>query len=390
MKSIRVALSAFVLSLAGAANGEDVACKNHYLLNERCPASAPTEAWGWHKVANMRIARSGHTATRLLDGRVLVVGGVWPGDATPEIYAPATDRWSDTSPMAFPDRWGHGAVLLDDGRVLVAGGIDAWRSAEIYDPSADRWTPTRPMVNERGYATTTLLSDGRVLVTGGLESHRFEAMQTAEIFDPLPNSWKPVASMTRARVHHAAAKLADGRVAVISGRWGVECPGSDDDIGWTSAVELYDPSSNTWAAGGSITHGDEDYASVTLRDGSVAVIGGPNDLGLERYVPEKGSSERSVLGERWHATTIALADDSILVAGGTDWYESLSSASIFDTARGEWRDATPLPEGRANATATLMNDGSVLLVGGYTFARSPANITSGSRYNTALRFGPPR
>ena len=390
MKSIRVALSAFILSLTGVANGVEVPCKNHYLLAERCEMQAPTDAWRWQKAGEMRVARTGHTATLLPDGRVLVVGGVWPGDATPEIYDPVTDRWSDTSPMAFPDRSGHGAVLLDDGRVLVVGGIDAWRSAEIYDPSADRWTPTQPMVNERGYATTTLLSDGRVLVTGGLQSYRFEAMQTAEMFDPRANSWKPVASMTRARVHHAAAKLADGRVAVIAGRWGFECPGSDDEIGWTSAVELYDPASNRWAAGGNITHGDEDYASVTLRDGSVAVIGGPNDLGLERFVPEKGWSERTVLGERWHATTIALADDSILVAGGIDWSESLSSASIFDTVRGEWRDATPLPEGRANATATLLSDGSVLLVGGYTFARSPANITSGSRYNTALRFGPPR
>jgi hypothetical protein len=82
----------------------------------------------------MRTARVYHTATLLSDGRVLVAGG---GDATAELYDPATATFSSTGSMAVA-RSSHTATLLSDGRVLVAGGADnnagALASAELYQP----------------------------------------------------------------------------------------------------------------------------------------------------------------------------------------------------------------------------------------------------------------
>ena len=74
----------------------------------------------------MNDPRSGHTATLLPSGHVLVAGGIssapnGPAQATSELYDPATDLWSLASSMAVP-RQGHGAVLLDSGQVLVIGG----------------------------------------------------------------------------------------------------------------------------------------------------------------------------------------------------------------------------------------------------------------------------
>jgi hypothetical protein len=60
----------------------------------------------------------------LLDGRVLVVGGVDPAYrvmATAEIYDPATGRWQPTGRLATAVMWPAMAVLRD-GRVVVAGG----------------------------------------------------------------------------------------------------------------------------------------------------------------------------------------------------------------------------------------------------------------------------
>ncbi|NOY86073.1 MAG: kelch-like protein, partial [Deltaproteobacteria bacterium] len=47
------------------------------------PVTHTSQAVPW----KMRVARSGHTATLLSDGRVLIIGGN-PGDASMEIFNP--------------------------------------------------------------------------------------------------------------------------------------------------------------------------------------------------------------------------------------------------------------------------------------------------------------
>ena len=84
----------------------------------------------WTRTADMRRARGGHRLTLLPDGRVLASAGddFWSGPAsdlgrgTTEIFDPASSRWS-RGPGLEELRSGHTATLLADGRVLLAGGI---------------------------------------------------------------------------------------------------------------------------------------------------------------------------------------------------------------------------------------------------------------------------
>src|SRR5260370_30368681 len=76
---------------------------------------------------SMITARSGHTATLLNNGEVLIAGGLGspPGTNgldTAELYDPTTRTFSGTGSMTTPPA-GHTATLLADGRVLLAGGI---------------------------------------------------------------------------------------------------------------------------------------------------------------------------------------------------------------------------------------------------------------------------
>src|SRR5438093_191383 len=82
-----------------------------------------------------------------VDGRILAIGGTVVAGSPPrgmvlasvERYDPATNGWSDAASMVAP-RVGHTATRLLDGRVLVVGGgIRAGPGAELYDPVADRW-----------------------------------------------------------------------------------------------------------------------------------------------------------------------------------------------------------------------------------------------------------
>src|SRR3972149_6607327 len=80
----------------------------------------------WTATGNMDGVRSGHTATLLPDGKVLVTGGSigsFSGEllASAELYDPGSGSWTATGSMAAA-RDGHTATLLPDGTVLVAGG----------------------------------------------------------------------------------------------------------------------------------------------------------------------------------------------------------------------------------------------------------------------------
>src|SRR5215467_9011369 len=82
-------------------------------------ASAQTATPNWSYTASLNIARAGHTATLLPNGKVLVVGGDSSGSA--ELYDPATGAWSITGSLNVP-RYLFTATLLPNGKVLVAGG----------------------------------------------------------------------------------------------------------------------------------------------------------------------------------------------------------------------------------------------------------------------------
>src|ERR1700675_2384930 len=95
--------------------------------------------------SSMLEARSGHTATLLQDGRVLIVGGMRRNQEfyrSAEFYDPATRKFQAAGEMSVA-RVGHAAVLLHSGKVLVAGGyvgMSCTDSAELYDPATGKFT----------------------------------------------------------------------------------------------------------------------------------------------------------------------------------------------------------------------------------------------------------
>ncbi len=74
------------------------------------------------------------------------------------------------APMLEP-RSGHSATLLPDGKVLIAGGMrrnqDFYKSAELYDPATGKFQPTGEMSIGRVGHIAVLLRSGKVLVAGG-------------------------------------------------------------------------------------------------------------------------------------------------------------------------------------------------------------------------------
>lgn len=219
----------------------------------------------------MTTARTNHTLTTLLDGRVLVVGG-WDGKppqsslASAEVFDPDTLSFAATGSMNV-QRLSHAAARLADGRVLVVGGVDSafatLNSAEIYDPATGTFTATGSMAQARSAHFAVTLDDGRVLVAGS------NGLRAAEVFDPTTGAFAAVGDMVSFHGFGASAtKLRDGRVLVLGGR------GDDRGVTPTDAAELFDPVANVFTAVAPMSRPRDNHMAVLLADGKVLISGG--------------------------------------------------------------------------------------------------------------------
>jgi hypothetical protein len=229
----------------------------------------------WSALPPMAAGRSRHTATRLGNGIVLVVGGMGSSGALgiPQTFNPYTKSWGPS--FSSTARMAHTATLLGDGTVLVVGGEDAdsaLASAEIYVPPMNSWIDTNPLSTPRSGHTATLLFDGRVLVTGGSDVEDAKnPIATGEIYEPGTQKWSPIANMTEARVNHTAVALSSGKVLVMGGSIGPSV---------SKTAEMYDPEKDIWLPAGHLGTAREGHTATPLSDGRVIIAGGKNPTTL--------------------------------------------------------------------------------------------------------------
>ena len=147
----------------------------------------------------MATSRLAHTATPLPGGaadRVLLCGGFAGNDVTGgptascEVFtAGGAGGTLAPGPSMTVARSGHAAASLADGRVLLLGGIGAdltvLADANLFDPATDSLVAVGGLVRARTVPRASLLGDGRVVVTGGNASGNLfdpQPVSTAEVF----------------------------------------------------------------------------------------------------------------------------------------------------------------------------------------------------------------
>ncbi len=223
---------------------------------------------------DMLVGRSGHTATLLNTGKVLITGGIaldTQGKQTSlssaELYDPVTGVFTASGSMAAGRAW-HIAVLLPSGKVLVEGGnsCDSSPNPELYDPTTGQFTLTGPSTYPPPWGfspvSASLLPNGNVLTTLDVGC---DVGSGAEVYDSANGTFAATAMMTTDRGYNTATLLPEGRV-LIDGR---------DFTHNSGSAELYDPFASAFAAIDDISaKSQEGHTATMLPDGSVLLAGG--------------------------------------------------------------------------------------------------------------------
>ncbi|WP_437690605.1 kelch repeat-containing protein [Sorangium sp. So ce176] len=254
--------------------------------------------------------------------------------------------------------------------------VDAEGEQVLVDP-AWQSPPPPTMATRRSHHAAALLGT-RVLVTGGTNLYGV-AIDSTELYDPAESAWSNAPApgrMGRARTDHAAIALDSDRVLVIGG----------DRGGADSTYEVYDARTMSWEVEGTIPLDNPTEAASPAplhrhtatrlgeESGDVLIVGGTADLdnvavydNVFRYDPSTGALEEAarLLEPRTLHTATLLETGKVLVVGGYRSGAGLRTTELYDPASDTWTAGPSMMEGseRYMHTATLLPDGRVLVVG---------------------------
>ncbi|MGA8036692.1 MAG: kelch repeat-containing protein [Candidatus Acidiferrales bacterium] len=349
-----------------------------------------TSTSGFTPTGNLQEARGLHTATLLPDNTVLVAFGSnsnsyeeatgYVGLTSVEVYDPGTGKFTEIEQDSGAGIFGHSATLLPNGTVLLAGGFlnSVWdyggsladNGAGLYDSATGQFSGTGNMTALRGDHTATLLPNGQVLIAGGSSMDvTGPGLASAELYDPASGTFTPTGTMTDARFMQTATLLKDGKVLIVGGA-------VSNTAAPLNTAELYDPSTGAFTITGSLRTAREQHTATLLDDGRVLIAGGSISSGggnpqptatAEIYDPSTGTftaTQPMAVARSLHTATL-LNNGQVLVAGGGN---DNSTAEVFDPASGTFNTTGGMEVGRSGHTATLLSNGKVLVAGGGIFS----------------------
>ncbi len=318
-------------------------------------AAAPTQC------QQMRVPRTGHTATLLKNGKVFIAGGynLKPGSpekkalSDTEVFNPASGAFEPTKPLSVTSQGAvyelprafHAALRVPSGQVMLWGG-------EVYSTANNTVSPI----------ATILFYDADVDDFGAVGSR-------------IP------AQIARSR--HQVAIDANGKVLVVGGITRISGPMSQ--LIPVNEVEWLDPAAatNIYKIVDGVSLPRLDATVMPVKNGEfIAVAGGTdgamvkNDITFFKFngttFAKQSTSMPPMLaaaGRRGAAgALIRDASDLVILGGYTDpvLVRPLASSEVLNASSATVAPGPDVRTARGNICAATMGDGTVLALGGRT------------------------
>lgn len=279
----------------------------------------------WNQGASAPSKRT-EIAAAAVGGKIYVVGGFsqpnlrnvldFAISRDVEVYDPAADSWSVTTPL--PEGRHHVGIATLDGFLYVIGGfakagLSVWHAVNTvyqYHPAMQTWRELAPMPTARG-ALGVAAYQGRLYAIGGYDGER--SLAASEVYNPETDTWSSVAPLPAPRDHLAVASTGSG-IYAIGGRANLNYHQN------TGRVEAYDPATDQWQTRASLPTARSGISSGVMNE-QIYVLGGESGEGTfnsnEKYLPTE---------DRWvtmapmptarHGSGAAVVNERLYVIGG--------------------------------------------------------------------------
>lgn len=295
--------------------------------------------------------------------------------------------------------WRRPALLAGGGLVVLAAlvfalaGSDPNPRPEAPKASVGSWAAVPDLAAIRGTTVVVPLGEGKVLAAGGGVSAI--PLSAAEIYDVAGGGWRRTGDLTQARRGHQGVVLQDGRVLVVGGI-------AEGEL--LASAETYDPAAGVWQPTNPMTTARLGHSLTVLGDGRVLAAGGTTpkaqqasvggqtiraDSSAEIYDPATGQwTAATPMGSaRFEHTATLLDDGRVLIVGGLgaptgeSAVSPLGTAELYDPAAGVFVGSGRMAEGRTNHASVRLLDGSVVVIGGAGGAAGDVSLASAERYD---------
>lgn len=304
----------------------------------------------WSLSGAIRAGRHWHRTEALLDGRLIIMGGITGSeryvDGTAlngmttnacELYDPVNRTTIDAAPMNVP-RSEFPSVVTPTGTVLVFGGLTGesergpcTSAIEEYDPTTNTWSIVGSLSVDRRRHAAIMIDDRRVLIVGGCPTDRI-ALPLCEIYDIVDRTTERVGDLPQP-LKEGSLHMVEGVPTYVGGREGG--PNSPRQ----SAPYAYDVTTGTWASMEG-TGMPAISTSVSLDDGSMVVCGGnigewPPNFSRAVYHMSGGVARRvtTMQDERTLHAMVGMGGRTVMVSGGiNNALTALSSTLLVDVA----------------------------------------------------------
>ena len=230
--------------------------------------------------------------------------------------------------------------------------------------SPGTFTATGSMTEPRVWHTATLLHNGTVLIAGGRTTLDPTAppLASAELYDPSTGTFMATGSMTVPRAQHTATVLPDGKVFIAGGLRPVI---GSADLALLASTEVYDPATGTFTASADMPVGRSQHTATLLNNGKVLIAGGSRVTSVlgsaELYDPAAATflpTGNLTVGRYAHLATLLPSGKVLIVPGGDG--ADYDSAEVYDPDAGTF-SGVAFNFGIVAGTAGLLTNGMVLI-----------------------------
>ena len=323
---------------------------------------------------------------------LFIVSSFWAcgGDSVTTSEPPALERGLHEVGSLTQPRYEHVATLMQNGKVLIGGGYkelipsltdvsNRHISAELFDPETGTSSPTGDTTVGRYSDRGILLPDGRVLI---MPLHgRFPI----EIYDPTSGGFTRVPFVPNNPFMETVTLLHSGKVFVtVVGHAGV-----------------FDPDARAFTSMFAMDYHHRGQTATLLKDGRVLIVGGRVWQGGGELVgrnliydpsPNAFTKAGDLQFDRSDHKAVLLQDGRVLIVGGYTSSESAVTAEMYDPETNTFSPAGVsaiqpnaallLPSGRV--FLIHRNNGDIVLYNPATHAFSPTGHSIGWRRGASV------